>query len=161
MEKTKSNIVYALKRKNRLAGEIAQQQAILKRENSRRNDSVSKIDRVAVWNNIIKLSEDLMDIKGRIAKANIEIYPALERMSELKSLIGFLKTLPTREGAEMVTYGETTHSYNWESTINQEKADALISQFQEEINDLQDLVDAFNASTVLLYEQRDNPNLVS
>ena len=68
------NLAQALKQKNRLAGELVRQQQILQRENARRSDSVSKVDRQEVWDNILRLSEDLGELKGKITQANVNIF---------------------------------------------------------------------------------------
>lgn len=145
------NLAQALKLKNRLAGELVRKQQILERENARRNDSVSKIDREAVWNEIVEISDKLGELKGRISRANIAIYPSLERMAELKSRITFLSNLPKREGEEVSFVGWDSEKliYTWDSFINQERADEEVADLQEEINDLQDKVDAYNATTQL------------
>lgn len=145
------NLAQALKLKNRLAGELVRKQQILGRENARRNDSVSKIDREAVWNEIVEISDKLGELKGRISRANIAIYPSLERMAELKSRITFLSNLPKREGEEVSFVGRDSEKliYTWDSFINQERADEEVADLQEEINDLQDKVDAYNATTQL------------
>lgn len=145
------NLAQALKLKNRLAGELVRKQQILERENARRSDSVSKVDREAVWNEIVELSERLGELKGRITQANVAIYPSLERMAELKSRITFLNTLPKREGEDVNFVGRDNDklTYTWDSFINQERADDEVAQLQEEINYLQDTVDAYNATTQL------------
>lgn len=143
------NLAQALKQKNRLAGEIVRQQQILQRENARRSDSVSQVDRNAVWQKIIELSEELGNLKGKITQANVNIYPALERMAELKARIAFINSLPKREGEEVNFIGRDQEKmvYQWDSLINQQKCDELVADLQEEINDLQDEVDSYNATT--------------
>ena len=143
------NLSQALKQKNRLAGELVRQQQILQRENARRSDNVSKVEREDVWDKILELSEELGELKGKITQANVNIYPALERMAELKSRIAFVNSLPKREGEEVNFIGrdQEKQTYQWDSFINQEKCDELVAELQEEINDLQDEVDAYNATT--------------
>ncbi len=145
------NLAQALKLKNRLAGELVRKQQILERENARRNDSVSKVDRESVWNEIVELSDKLGELKGRITRANVAIYPSLERMAELKSRITFLNNLPKREGEDVSFVGRDNEKliYNWDSFINQERADNEVAKLQEEINALQDKVDVYNATTQL------------
>jgi len=147
--KSTMNLSQALKTKNRLAGELVRQQQILQRENARRSDSVSGVDCKAVWDRILKLSDELGVIKGKISTANIGIYPALERMAELKSRISFVQGLQKREGPEMVFVGRDQEqvSYTWTSFINQEGSDKLVLELQAEIDSLQDKVDAYNATT--------------
>lgn len=143
------NLAQALKQKNRLAGDLVRQQQILQRENARRSDSVSKVDREAVYTNILNLSEQLGELKGKITVANIGIYPALELMAELKSQIAFLQGLPKREGEEIIPlHGDRAPlTYQWDSYINQEDCDETVLDLQKEINELQDKVDAYNATT--------------
>lgn len=145
------NIAQALKAKNRLAGELVRKQQILVRENARRSDSVSEVNRENVFNDIIDISDKLGELKGKITRANVAIYPVLERMAELKSRIGFLTTLPKREGEEISFVGRDQEklTYVWDSFINQESSDDIISKLQEEINELQDEVDNYNATTQL------------
>ena len=143
------NLAQALKQKNRLAGELVRQQQILQRENARRSDSTSTVDCDIVYQKVIGISEELGEIKGRITQANVNIYPALERMAELKSRITFTQGLPKREGEEIVPlHGDREPlKYVWHSFITQEKCDELVAEIQEQINDLQDEVDAYNATT--------------
>lgn len=146
------NLAQALKQKNRLAGELVRQQQILQRENARRSDSVSTVDREAVYERILEISEELGELKGKITQANVNIYPALERMAELKSRIAFVQGLQKREGEEVVFVGRDQEQvkYTWDSFINQQRADETVAELQEQINDLQDEVDAYNATTEIV-----------
>lgn len=143
------NLSSALKSKSRLAGELVRLQAILQRENSRKSDSVSTVNRQEVWDKIVKTSNDLGELKGKITIANIGIYPVLERMSELKSRIAFINNLPKKAGTEIEpTYGNQERiTYTWDSFITQEKADEMVVNLQNKINLNQDSVDQYNSST--------------
>jgi hypothetical protein len=145
------NLSNALKQKNRLAGELVRQQIILQRENSRRSDSISHVDRELVWKKIQDLSDELGILKGKITSANIGIYPLLERMAELKSRISFIQLLEKREGDEISFIGRDQEklAYQWNSTINQSRADELVAKIQTDINDLQDKIDVYNGSTII------------
>lgn len=144
------NLAQALKQKNRLAGELVRQQQILQRENARRNDCVSTVDREAVFGKVITLSVELGALKAKIAKANVGIYSAIERMAEFKSQISFLQGLTKRVGEEIAYIGsDKTTTYTWDSYITQEKCDEMVAELQEKINGLQDEVDAYNATTTI------------
>ena len=144
-------LTLALKTKNRLAGELVRQQQILQRENARRSDSVSRVNRQEVWELILRLSDELGKLKGKITVANIGIYPTLERMAELKSRISFITALPKREGEEVTFVGRDQEKvvYTWDSCINQENADKLVSALQAQIDMCQDEIDGYNAVTEL------------
>lgn len=143
------NLAQALKLKNRMAGELVRLQQILQRENARRSDSVSKVDRIDTWQKILALSTKLGELKGRITQANVGIYPSLERMAELKSRIAYVQALPKREGEDVSFVGRDSEKvvYTWDSFINQQTCDDLVVELQTEINGLQDKVDAYNATT--------------
>lgn len=143
------NLAQALKQKNRLAGEISRLQQILIRENARRSDSVSTVDREEVLDRILEVSEELGVLKAKIATANTGIYSALERMAEYKSLIAFYQGLPKREGEEVLFVGRDQEklTYQWDSLVNQERCDEEVAELQERLNELQDEVDAYNATT--------------
>jgi hypothetical protein len=145
------NLAQALKQKNRLAGELVRLQKILQRENARRSDNPSKTDRAAIWESIERASDELGKLKALIARANVPIYPQIERMAELKSRIAFIENLEKREGEEISYFGPNNEKilYKWESFLNSERSDDLISQIQKQINALQDEVDTFNAITQL------------
>lgn len=145
----KLSLNQALKQKNRLAGEITRLQMILRRENSRRNDNPSKVDGLEVWEDIKKTAQKLHILKAAICQANPPIYPAIEKMAELKSLINFLHTVPTKEGEEILLVGRNQEklTYTWTSFFNTEKIDEMVRYYQSQIENLQDEIDAFNAQT--------------
>lgn len=145
------NLAQALKQKNRLAGDLVRQQQILQRENARRSDSVSKVDRNAVYETILRLSEELGTLKAKIATANVGIYSAIERMAEYKSQISFLNGLNKQVGEEVTFVGRDQEKlvYTWDSLITQETCDKLVADLQLKINALQDEVDAYNATTTI------------
>ena len=139
----------ALKVKNRLAGEVARLNQILHRENSRRNDSQSKVDREVIWIQILTTSDELGVLKAKIAAANVGIYAKLERMGELKARIAFINDLAKRVGEEIVPlHGDREPlKYTWDSFITQEKADEMVVSLQSQIQALQDEVDEYNSTT--------------
>ena len=139
----------ALKLKNRLAGELVRNNQILTRENARRNDNPSKVNPEEIWNNILKISDELGILKAKIATANVPIYSKIERMAELKSRIAFIQTLPKREGEEVSLIGRDQEKlvYTWVSFINQQKCDELVREYQKDCDLLQDEIDQINANT--------------
>ncbi len=146
------NLSQALKQKNRMAGELVRLNQIFHRENSRRNDNPSKVDCQEVWEKIVKLSDELGELKAKIAAANVPIYSKIERMAELKSRISFLQSLPKREGQESSFLGgDKVQTYNWSSFLNQEICDLKVSEIQDAINNLQDEIDSFNHSTQIMF----------
>lgn len=141
------NIAQALKKKNRLAGEIRRQEDIMRRENSRREDTTSTVDRESVITKILDLKKDLVDIKTKIAKANVNIYQKIEEMVELKSYIGMLKDLPKRDDVERIYVGDKELHLKWTSYITEGACDDMLTALQKSVDTLQDEIDDYNAST--------------
>lgn len=142
-------ITKALKLKNRLAGEISGLQGVISRENSRRDDNPSKVDVSSEFEKLNSKRKELIDLKGRIARATAPIAPKLAELSELKSSITFVSGLPTREGEELVgtLSKESVLKYKWTAFMNRERVDKEVVKLQESINSLQDEIDEFNATT--------------
>jgi hypothetical protein len=139
----------ALKRKNRLAGELARLQAVLQRENSRREGSSSTVDRETVFNQIAEVRQRLVELKAGITQANLDIYPKIAEMAELKSYIAFLSALDTKHGvhAEVVSHYQTEpRNVRYDAYLTREKVDALVVETQQRIEKLQDEIDEHNAS---------------
>jgi hypothetical protein len=144
----------ALKVKNRLVGEIAKLRRIITRENSRRSDNPSKVDVAAKIDELNVKYGKLVDIKTKIATANVGIYREIAQMEETKGNIAFFSGIPTREGEEMVaTYGQQKAlEYQHVAYLNQEGVDTLVSGLQKLADELQDKIDRFNANTFIKWE---------
>ena len=91
------NLSQALKQKNRLAGEYVRLAAILSRENSRRNDNPSKIDVQVVYTQMVETSNQLGELKAKIAAANVPIYPLIGQLWHTPILIFFASTKLMRD----------------------------------------------------------------
>ena len=139
----------ALKVKNRLIGELNRTRQLIRTENSRISDSVSKFDLSELQGNLIKLENKFIDLKTKIAEATAPISRQLTKLTFLKDNINFYNTIPTRKGVEKVAYGNssTIEEYTWTAYFDKESIEAFVSDFQKEIDELQDEVDEFNAKT--------------
>ncbi len=152
------NLAQALKQKNRLAGEIARGREIVQRENSRKESQAARADVRAVFEENVARSRELADFKGVIAAANAGvvtgdrgIYGKLNLQAELRGLIAFVKGLNTKEGEELERVGflsrdEATRTV-YVATITRDEVDRLVAAYQAEIEQLQDEIDEFNATT--------------
>jgi len=144
------NIAKALKVKNRLVGELAKIQEIWQRENSRLADSPSKIDVADIANQYEKALNKVISIKTAISEASAPIALELVSLAELKGKINFINSLPCREGSEDQYSGrDTLKTVTWKAYVNQETKDKMVADIQGRINDTQDTIDAFNASTLI------------
>lgn len=93
--------------------------------------------------------EELIDIKTRITRANQPVQDKIYRLSELKTKIRFLKTIPTTEGKAPSgkTYYSQSEMLVWESTIKTTERDENIVDLGNEISKIQKELDAHNFNT--------------
>jgi hypothetical protein len=152
------NLAQALKHKNRLAGEIARAREIVQRENSRKESQAARADVRAVFDQCVAQSRELAAFKGAIASANAGvvsadrgIYSKLNLQAELRGLITFMKALNTKEGEEVERVGFMSRDDAvrtlYVATITRDEVDRLVAIYQAEIEQLQDEIDEFNATT--------------
>ncbi len=145
------NLAKALKMKNALVGEINRAKEVLTRENSRSELSTSKVDRAAVYGEIVSKTQQLVTLKTAIASANIGLYGTLAAMEEAKSSIAYLKTLNTQDGIVRsdARFGGTPTETKFDAFFTQEKVDAAVALLQKQIESLQDVADTYNATTTI------------
>ena len=147
------NVSKSLKVKNRLTGELAKLQEVAYRENSRRNDNLSKVDVAGVFAEIASTRNKLVNLKAAIVQASAPIAESLARLTELKGHINWLSGLRVREGEEKVSYGDQVETYTWTAYLNRERLDEQIGLTQMATEALQDEIDEFNAKTQVNWEQ--------
>jgi len=146
------NIAKALKVKNRLIGEVTKLQEIVRRENSRRNDNTSKVDVAAMLCQLDDTREKLIQLKAAIAIASAAISEKLVRLSEKKTYVNWIDSLPTRDGKEKVALGtKEVETYEWKAYYNRQALDELVIGERKAIEKLQDEVDEFNAKTTIAW----------
>lgn len=147
------NIAKALKEKNRITGRITK----LQKQVVENNHYKEGVDRDYNSNDLLKsLQEEwahLIDLKTRIAKANIGIADKLIMLTEAKAELvfwnGFRSGQPIEERDEYqyVDGKNVTVTVNYINTIPSKEVDANVLRVQKQIEDLQDDIDTFNALT--------------
>lgn len=142
------SIARALKEKNRVAARLG----VIRNRISSENSMESNIKRTFDINKLIddekSLYTQLNAIKTAIAKANIEIADKLIEMSELRSKIDWLRTVPTREGTfqESVRYGESPITRTYTAILTGIDIIRETEAMQARIDAIQDEIDEFNAT---------------
>ncbi len=142
----------ALKIKNRIAGDLAKLQEVVRRENSRRNDNPSTIDVKAVLDEVITTRHRLICLKAAIAQASSPIATSLATLTEAKGYINWLTSIHAREGVEKESYGDQVETYTWTAYLNREQLDKAIASVQRTIETTQDAIDEYNAKTPVNWE---------
>lgn len=144
------NIKQALKQKNKLVKKISERAEFLQKENCVVVGAVRNYDPHTQLTEMINEIDNLVNLKTAIHLANTEVYSKIFRMSELKNLCKIVKAIDTKEGiVHHSRYGEST-MINYESAIKNQEKIALLEKLEQEIENLQDELDAHNVSRLIV-----------
>ncbi|GMU86233.1 MAG: hypothetical protein AMXMBFR48_14750 [Ignavibacteriales bacterium] len=141
-----------LKEKNALALEISKLKIKINQNNVMVGENVSKYDVAKLYNEMHELVGKLVGVKTRIAKLNVEIYDKIFMMSELKSLLVFLRDLDTKNGVYSSFNRRTQESVpeKYTATLDELFVDAETKKITSQMAALQDELDEFNQKAVTL-----------
>ena len=143
------NIKQALKRKNKLVGLMKEQLMRAYSYNSITvggERSYSAREALDNWN---KLSEELIDLKSRLQRANLEVYPKIFLLAELKSRVAALNRLDCRSGKQDPPRYSDEMVPTRVAEIGIVERDEMIKRLESRIEELQEELDQYNASTQL------------
>ena len=118
---------------------------ILKKYNSIEEGNPRRYSMNDTLDKITNLSNELVELKAQIHKANQPVYDKIFALAELKGLVKELKKVPTDEGKQVERYGSVASVKEVELTIVdiQNKVDILSVKIEE----LQNELDIHNANT--------------
>lgn len=139
------NVKQALKQKNKLVTDLKANFEILKKYNSIEEGNPRRYSMEETLDKITTLSNELVELKAQIHRANAPVYDKIFALAELKGLVKELKKVPTDEGKQDSRYGSVLSVKEVELTIVdvQKKVDILTVKIEE----LQNELDIHNANT--------------
>lgn len=139
------NVKQALKQKNKLVTDLKAQYEILKKYNSIEEGNPRRYSMAQTLDKITELSNELVELKAQIHRANQPVYDKIFALAELKGMIKELKKVPTDEGKQESRYG---------SVISVKEVELNIVDIQNRVNilsvkveELQNELDIHNANT--------------
>jgi hypothetical protein len=143
------NIKQALKQKNKLAKKIQETSARIARYNSVDENAYRPYDINVELNNLIGLTNDMVELKTKIHMANREVYSKIFRLSELKALVKHLRVVDCTQGVTTpgLRYGESVNPSVKSCVIGRLDMDKYIEQYEAEIDKIQDELDRHNSIT--------------
>ena len=142
------NIKKALKEKNRLVKEIQDSHARLATYNSVEVGNVRAYSAKELMEKINQLSNELVELKTKIHKANTPVYDKIFRLSELKSTISRLKSLDCTEGVSTDYYSRNRENPPVKTAeVSVVERDEMVKFMEGQIEDLQDILDNHNQNT--------------
>lgn len=139
------NVKQALKAKNKLITELKSQFQILQKFNSIEEGNPRRYSMKETLTKITQLSKELVELKGKIHRANQPVYDKIFQLAELKGIIKEFKKIPTDEGKVNERYGSISSIKEVELTIVD--VENLVAAAQRDIDLLQDELDIHNATT--------------
>lgn len=140
------NIKQALKRKNKLLALVIEEFSKASTYNSIEEGNprpYSATESIKKWQ---EYSEELVELKTKIHKANTPNFHLIFTLSELKSQIKFLKTLNCAHGKERNRWSEGEAIVR-HAEINTVEKDNMIKSLETRIELIQDELDHFNLIT--------------
>ena len=139
------NVKQALKAKNKLVTDLKANFEILKKYNSIEEGNPRRYSMEETLDKITTVSNELVELKAQIHRANAPVYDKIFALAELKGMIKELKKIPTDEGKQTERYGSVQSIKEVE--LNVTDIDNSISILETQIEELQNELDVHNATT--------------
>lgn len=140
----------ALKLKNKKVNEYNNLVNKMINHNSYDIDTKKVYNSYSLYMSVIDAREDLIKFKTAIHLTSEPIREKIFRLGEYKNLLMNLNRLNTTEGVvKSRGYGESDKS-TYACSINEEQKVEMMEWYQNEIENIQDDIDTFNATTELV-----------
>jgi chaperonin cofactor prefoldin len=137
----------ALKKKKKLITEISRLENILKNNNSILSSNEFKYNSTDTLNKIGEKTIELVELKSKIAEANLPINHKIFLIAEMKGQIQLLRSVPTTEGTVNERYNGGSSVYHVQLTEVQ--LTEMIEKLESQIDTLQDEIDQYNHKTTI------------
>jgi hypothetical protein len=142
------NIKKALKEKNRKVKLANEFYSKCNRYNSMEDGVEKPYSSREMLDKWITTTNELVQLKTKIHLANAVVYEKIFRLSELKSMISKLQGLNVQSGKISHRYG-SEERLTMVAEIGEVEKDEIIKKLESEIEQIQDELDAHNATTVI------------
>ena len=142
------NIKKALKEKNRLVKEILDLHTRVATYNSVEVGNVRPYSAKESMELLNQKSNELVELKTNIHRANGPVYQYIFRLSELKSMIARIKNLDCNEGIVQDYYSRNRETPAVKETeISIVERDEMVKHMENQIEEIQDILDNHNQIT--------------
>jgi hypothetical protein len=140
-------IKQALKQKNKLVKNIAENTKLLQQYNSVEVGNQRPYSAVVLYKQIQKETQELATLKAKIHIANTPVMEDIFWMSEMKSMIAALKKMDCTEGKSNRDRYRMESEMILTSEISLVSRNQEVKMLEEKIEEIQDKLDTFNATT--------------
>jgi len=141
------NLTKALKHKKKLVKQSDEFFSRFSNYNSSEVGTTPSYNPQDMFEGWLKTTNELVSLKGKIHKANGPIADKIFRLGEVKNLITRLRSVDTKEGKVRNRYSGSEDFVEYAAYVNLLQKDLLIKNYEEELEQLQEEIEAFNAIT--------------
>jgi hypothetical protein len=139
------NVKQALKAKNKLVGDIKECYRIIQTQNSIEEGNPRRYSVKKKLEEIASLTDELVQLKAKLHRANAPVYEKIFQMAEIKGIIKELKKMDVSEGKQDSRYGSVVSVKEVEMTVIER--DVIVKQYEEHVEKLQNELDIHNSNT--------------
>jgi hypothetical protein len=140
------NLTKALKHKKKLVKQIDEMFIRFSKFNSVEKGSIG-YDPEQAYNQWVELTNKLIDLKTKIHIANVGIADKIFTLGELKNMAAKIRNISTQEGTVKDRYSDVITEYTVH--MNLFAKDARVKELEEQIETLQEEIEAYNALTMI------------
>jgi len=141
------NLTKALKHKKKLVKQADEFYSRFSNYNSSEVGATPSYNPQDMFDGWLKTTDELVSLKGKIHKANGPIAEKIFRLGEVKNLITRLRGIDTKEGKIRNRYSGNEEYVVYAAYVNLLNKDLMIKNYEEELEQLQEEIEAFNAIT--------------
>jgi hypothetical protein len=149
----------ALNEKNRLVKKISKLKDDIRNYNVRLSGAEQEVDVECSWKELLESVDLLVDLKSEIMACNMNapdfsdgIQKDIFRLSELKALVNFLKSLDTKHGLSNSGSWGRGETQEYVAIFRKSEVDEKVEAFEKEINDLQHTINQYNYETTMVFD---------
>lgn len=140
------NLKQALKQKNQFVQEINELVQLIRNNNSIIVGNQRTYSPTKLMAELDAKTLELVALKAAIQKANVPVHEKIFMLSELKNRANNFRGIPTNEGKQRSSYGNSEPEV-LEVELNQKQVRDIVKNIEESIAMIQDELDTFNAIT--------------
>jgi hypothetical protein len=142
------NLTKALKHKKKLVKQADEAFMRFQRYNSQNKENVDKgYDPETAYRKWIALTQELITLKTKIHNANAPIANKIFRLGELKNLVSRLRNIETKKGLVREYRSADSIPVEYVAYMDLFTKDNQIFNWEQEIESIQEEIEAFNAIT--------------
>lgn len=134
------NLRKAIQRKKRIAGVLAESYTKLRRANITPEGRPPLISSREILERIKEKSEEIIQLKVQIQKANLPILEDIYRLAELKSLVNEMRNINSLHDRRY----DNSQAIVYTICIDEIEQEAIIADLEKQIEVIQDRIESFN-----------------